>query len=115
MLHTKFGESRASVGQDLAAAMLRSQCLIHATPTGMANHPGLPLPADLLRKDLIVAEIVYFPLETELLKTARSLGCHTIDGSGMAIYQAADAFHWFTGLDADARRMREVFASFDAR
>jgi hypothetical protein len=47
--------------------------LIHATPTGMAKLPGLPLDAALLRPDLWVSEIVYFPLETALLQAARAL------------------------------------------
>ena len=85
--------------------------LIHATPTGMGKHPGLPLPADLLRPAMWVAEIVYFPLETELLRTARALGCRTLDGSGMAVYQAAEAFRLFTGITPDAARMRRHFES----
>ena len=48
----------------------------------------MPLPAELLRPDLWVAEIIYFPLETELLKRARALGARTIDGGGMAVFQA---------------------------
>ncbi|MEX1660022.1 hypothetical protein ABZ960_43985, partial [Streptomyces pseudovenezuelae] len=79
--------------------------LVHATPTGMAAHPGLPLPAGLLRPELWVAEVVYRPLETELLRTARALGCATLDGGGMAAFQAADAFRLFTGREPDAARM----------
>lgn len=78
---------------------------MHATPTGMAAHPGLPFPADLLRPALWVAEVVYRPLETELLRTARALGCATLDGGGMAVFQAADAFRLFTGREPDAARM----------
>ena len=54
--------------------------IVNATPVGMAKYPGLPLPATLLRPTLWVAEIVYFPMETELLRTARALGCRTLDG-----------------------------------
>ena len=57
---------------------------------------------------------MYFPLETELLRAARQLGCRTLDGAGMAVSQAAEAFRLFTGLQADAARMRGVFESFDA-
>jgi shikimate dehydrogenase len=83
--------------------------LIHATPTGMHAHPGLPLAADLLRPDLWVAEVVYFPLETALLVEARRRGCRTLDGSGMAVWQAVEAFSLFTGLEADPSRMRRAF------
>ncbi|MFB8771509.1 shikimate dehydrogenase [Streptomyces broussonetiae] len=79
--------------------------LVHATPTGMAAHPGLPLPAELLHPGLWVAEVVYRPLETELLTTARARGCATLDGAGMAAFQAVDAFRLFTGREPDSARM----------
>ncbi len=62
----------------------------------------MPLPADLLRASQWVVEIIYFPLQTQLLKTARSIGCRTLDGGGMAIYQAVGAFRLFTGIAPDA-------------
>jgi shikimate dehydrogenase len=71
----------------------------------MAAHPGLPFPAALLRPGLWVAEVVYRPLETELLRTARAAGCATLDGGGMAAFQAADAFRLFTGREPDTARM----------
>ena len=75
----------------------------------MAKHSGLPLPAALLRSSLWVAEIVYFPIETELLRAARRLGCRTADGSSMAVYQAVGAFELFTSVHADAAAMRRDF------
>ena len=84
--------------------------LIHATPTGMAAHPGLPLPEELLRPELWVAEVVYRPLETELLRRARELGCRTLDGGGMAVLQAAGSFELFTGVTPDRERMLRHFA-----
>ena len=75
----------------------------------MAEHPGVPVPAELLRPELWVADIVYFPLETKFLRHARSIGCAVLDGGGMAVFQAAGAFELFTGLPADADRMREQF------
>jgi shikimate dehydrogenase len=107
----RFGADRARAGYDLVAAMAVADGLIHATPTGMATHPGLPLPDQLLRPTLWVAEIVYFPLQTELLHVARGLGCHTINGSGMAVFQAVEAFRLFTGITPDAQRMQRHFAS----
>ena len=72
--------------------------------------PGLPLPAALLRPALWVAEVIYFPLETALLRTARALGCRTLDGGGMAVFQAVGAFRLFTGPEPDAERMLRHFA-----
>jgi shikimate dehydrogenase len=100
-------------GTNLADAMRDADGLIHATPTGMAQHPGLPLPATLLRPELWVSEIVYFPLETELLRTASRLACRTLNGSGMAVFQAVDAFRLFTGIQPDAERMLRSFADTD--
>ena len=99
----------AKAGSDLARAMAAADGLMHCTPTGMAKHPGLPLDASLLRKELWVAEIVYFPLETELLRAARARGCRTLDGGGMVVFQAAGAFRLFTGLEPDAERMLRHF------
>ncbi|MCL9849061.1 shikimate dehydrogenase, partial [Ralstonia solanacearum] len=98
-------------GADLAAAMAAADGLVHATPTGMAGHPGLPLPPDLLQSRHWVAEIVYFPLETELLRHARALGCRTLDGGGMAVFQAVGAFELFTGIAPNAHRMLAHFAA----
>ncbi|MGK9232026.1 shikimate dehydrogenase [Inquilinus limosus] len=110
-LSARFGVGRAVAGADLAAAMAAADGLIHATPTGMARYPGLPLPAELLAPRHWVAEIVYFPLETELLRMARARGCRTLDGGGMAVFQAVEAFRLFTGIAPDAERMTRHFAS----
>ncbi|MGV9253813.1 shikimate dehydrogenase [Streptomyces sp. NPDC003697] len=106
-LNRHFGAGRASAAGPGAPADLLpgADGLVHATPTGMAAHPGLPLPAGLLHPGLWVAEVVYRPLETELLRTARALGCATLDGGGMAALQAADAFRLFTGREPDSARM----------
>jgi shikimate dehydrogenase len=114
-LSQRFGAGRAVAGVDLAAIVAESDGLINTTPVGMATYPGLPLPAELLRPELWVAEIVYFPLETELLKRARALGCRTLDGGGMAVFQAVEAFRLITGIEPDAARMLRHFASMGAR
>lgn len=110
-LNASFGAGRAQAGSDLPAAMAEAQGLVNTTPVGMAKLPGLPLPAELLHADLWMAEIIYFPLETELLRAARALGCQTLDGGKMAVFQAVKAFELFTGRAADAERMMAHFAS----
>lgn len=110
-LCTRFGPGRAAVCTDLAAALGTADGLVNCTPVGMAKHPGMPVPAALLHPALWVAEIVYFPLETALLRAARAAGCRTLDGSGMAVFQAVGAFHLFTGLRPDAGRMLRHFAT----
>jgi shikimate dehydrogenase len=112
-LAAKLG-SRAKAGSNLAAAMAAADGLIHCTPTGMAKMPGMPLDAALLKAKHWVAEIVYFPMETELLRVARAKGCRTVDGGGMMVFQAVGAFRLFTGIEPDAERMRRHFLSMDA-
>jgi shikimate dehydrogenase len=104
-----FEPSRIAVVRDLEASLTEADGVVHATPTGMAGHPGLPLPAAMLSVRHWVAEIVYFPLETELLALARRLGCRTLDGGAMVVYQAAKAFELITGETANAGRMLARF------
>lgn len=104
-----FPGARVTAAEDLGAAMQDAAGLVHATPTGMAKYPGLPLPADLLAPHHWVAEVVYFPLETALLREAKRRGCRTLDGGGMAVFQAVGAFRLFTGREPDADRMLAHF------
>lgn len=113
-LNARFGAGRAVAAADLAAAVASADGLVNCTPVGMLKLPGMPLPAALLHKGLWVADIVYFPLETELLRTARAMGCRTLDGGGMAVFQAVGAFRLFTGREPDAARMLCHFAEMSA-
>ncbi|WP_259754739.1 shikimate dehydrogenase [Pseudomonas sp. GCEP-101] len=113
-LNAHFGGQRARVGHDLAGAVAEADGLVNTTPVGMAKLPGAPLPLELLHPRLWVAEIIYFPLETELLRHARSLGCRTLDGGNMAVFQAVKAFELFSGVEADSERMLAHFAAMGA-
>jgi shikimate dehydrogenase len=75
----------------------------------MHSYPGVPLARDLLQPHHWVADIVYTPLETELLKLARDKGCRTMNGGGMCVHQAAEAYRMFTGKEADVARMHRTF------
>ena len=94
---------------DLAELRPLADGLVHCTPVGMAAHPGVPLDLSLLESRHWVADIVYRPIETELIREARDRGCDVLDGGRMAVGQAADAFRIFTGREADADRMRAHF------
>ena len=107
-LNSRFGDGAVSM-PNIAEALVDATGLIHATPTGMDKLPGLPLANTLLRRSMWVSEVVYFPIETELLKAARAAGCATVNGGTMAIGQAVGAFELFTGLRADATRMEQHF------
>ncbi|WP_371317699.1 shikimate dehydrogenase [Pseudomonas sp. D2002] len=108
-----FGSGRAQVGNHLESAIAEADGLVNTTPMGMAKLPGTPVPSSLLRAQLWVAEIVYFPLETELLRDARALGCRTLDGGNMAVFQAVKAFELFSGEAPDAQRMLAHFQSMN--
>jgi shikimate dehydrogenase len=110
-LSARFGEGRAVWAQSAEAALAVADGLINTSPVGMDKYPGTPVPVALLRPSLWVAEIIYFPLETALLRAARGLGCRTLDGGGMAVFQAVGAFAHFTGLQPDAERMLRHFTS----
>jgi shikimate dehydrogenase len=110
-LNQRYGGERAVAEAEVAKAMAGATGLIHATPTGMDKLPGLPLPAELLKPSMWVSEVVYFPLETELLKVARALGCKTVSGGGMAVGQAIGAFELVTGRQPDPARMQAHFMS----
>lgn len=103
------GQAEAAPELDLAAA--RADGIVNATPMGMIKLPGTPLPPACLTAAHWVADVVYFPLETALLKAARAVGCRTLTGEGMAIFQAVRAFELFTGRSADLDRMRATFRS----
>jgi len=110
-LQQRFPGAMVSAGSSLAESLAAANGLIHATPTGMAKLPGLPLPVELLHRELWVADIVYFPIRTALLQAAEALGCRTLSGGGMAVYQAVDAMRIFTGLEPDAERVYTHFQS----
>ncbi|WP_136443263.1 shikimate dehydrogenase [Pacificoceanicola onchidii] len=101
------------VVRDLKRAASVAAGIVNATPMGMAKLPGTAIPTALLRPNLWIMDIVYFPLETELLRAARQIGCRTANGGAMALYQAVHAFEIFTGLKPDPAIMRARFDAFD--
>ena len=95
----------------LSILLPHSDGVVHCTPTGMADHPGMPFDAALLHPGMWVADIVYRPLDTALLTAARKAGCRTLDGGFMAVHQATTAFELITGITPDAERMSRHFRS----
>jgi len=91
--------------RDLGSALATADGLVHATPTGMAAYPGTAVPPALLRRNLWVAEVVYMPLETQLLRDARARGCRTLSGAAMVALQAAGSMELFAALRPDRERM----------
>ncbi len=103
------GEGRASRLVDVEVGLADADGVVNATPLGMAKYPGMPVNADWLRPEIWVADIVYFPAETELLRHARAAGCQTLPGAGMAVFQAVRAFELITGHPPDRDQMARHF------
>jgi shikimate dehydrogenase len=103
------GAERVFLSRDLPGEMAIASGVVNCTPVGMAKLPGSPLPEKLLRQELWVADIVYVPLRTELLRQSAARGCRTLEGGGMAVFQAAEAFRLFTGRTPDPERMLQKF------
>ncbi|MCJ8150874.1 MULTISPECIES: shikimate dehydrogenase [Shinella] len=114
-LNERFGRACAEAATDVGAALRAADGLIHATPTGMKSHPGLPIEPQWLEQRHWVADIVYMPLETELLALAKRKGCRTLPGSGMTVFQAAAAFQLFTGITPDTEHMSRHFDDLTTR
>ena len=113
-LAKRFGDDRVAVTSDLDRALADAHGLVNATPIGMHGHPGTAVPGRLVHDGLWVSDVVYFPLETELVRLARSRGCRVVPGGGMAVHQAVGAFEYFTGRAADAARMTRHFEELTA-
>ena len=117
-----FPQTRIEVLSDderLIEALLEAQGLVNATPVGMHVHPGIPLSesalsAGVLREGLWVADVIYLPQQTQLVRAARAAGCEVLTGGYMAVGQAVDAFRLFTGLEPNAERMAAHFETLIA-
>jgi shikimate dehydrogenase len=117
-INTKIRPCATVVKQPLEnqrAALADCEVLINCTSLGM--HPRedvLPVDQSLLSPALIVADIVYNPLMTKLLRTAKDKGCTIVPGLGMLIYQGAAAFKLFTGVEPLVGEMSRVAHSLMA-
>lgn len=95
--------------EQLRASLAESALVVNATNVGYPDDPGCLLTADLLRPELIVADLVYNPRETELIKLARSCGCKTVDGTGPFVQQAAIAERLWLGREMPVDFVMETF------
>lgn len=83
--------------------------LVNTTSLGMTGKSALTVSLDKLNPETLVTDIVYSPLETELLKAARSKGCRVVDGLGMLIHQAVPGFQrWFGQKPVVDQAIRDI-------
>lgn len=106
---------RVSLFDIADTALLRSQLadsylLTNATSVGMAPNNDTPIPdSSMLHEDLIVSDVIYNPRETRLLAEARARGCRTFNGLYMLLYQGAESFRLWTGMEMPVDTIREKF------
>lgn len=95
---------------ELKSALAGAALCVNCTPTGMWPRIGeSPLPEDLLlKRDVLVYDLVYRPRPTKLLGQATAVGCRTQDGLAMLIYQGAAAFRIWTGIEAPVSVMKQA-------
>lgn len=104
------GPLLSTSGGELEPHLTSAAGVVHVTPTGMKEHPGTAFDVARLPQDAWVAEVVYRPLSTELVRGARARGLATLDGGAMAVGQAVESVRLITGMVPDAARMHAHFA-----
>jgi shikimate dehydrogenase len=114
-LNRHLGAERCAVAADSAAALAGAAGVVNATPIGMLGFPGNPVPMAAVTAQHWVADVIYTPLESELVEVARAKGARAMGGSGMCVHQAAETFRLFTGTAPDLARLERVFAEAAAQ
>lgn len=104
-----FGAGRASVSTDLASDVAAAAGVVNATQVGMRGFPGNPVPVSALKPSHWCADVIYTPIDTEFLKAAAAKGARTLNGGGMCVHQAVEAFRQFTGVIPDLARTHRAF------
>jgi len=105
-----FGESVTVIEwSDVPTQIANVATLVNTTSLGMVGKPPMTLDLSQLQPETLVSDIVYTPLETDLLKTASDKGCKTVDGLGMLIYQGMPGFEkWFGSTPVATDELREI-------
>jgi shikimate dehydrogenase len=103
VIRDELGRGRITVvdWDDRSDAVSVAGLIVNTTSLGMIGQPRLDLSLDNAASDTVVYDIVFKPLETELLKTAKNRGLRIVDGLGMLVYQAAAAFKIWFECDVD--------------
>jgi shikimate dehydrogenase len=105
-----YGAARCRVSDDLERDIAAADGIVNATQTGMTGFPGNPVPVAAIKGTHWAGDVIYTPVETEFLKAATARGARTLNGGGMCVHQAVEAFRLFTGMEADVSRMHRAFA-----
>lgn len=92
--------------KEIKTALGYADVLVNTTSVGMhPNEDQMPIDAGCIHENLIVADIVYNPVKTKLLKVAEGKGCRILGGLGMLVYQGAEGFKIWTGIEPPIEAM----------
>jgi shikimate dehydrogenase len=106
-----YGAARCRVASDLEGEIAAADGVVNATQVGMHGFPGNPVPLAALSAAQWCADVIYTPVETAFLQAAVAKGCRAMNGGGMCVHQAVEAFRRFTGIEPDVARLHRTFAT----
>jgi len=105
------GAGLCRLSPDVARDIASADGVVNATQVGMRGFPGNPIPAAALQARQWAADVIYTPLQTEFLKAAAATGARTMNGSGMCVHQAVEAFRQLTGVAPELAELQRAFAT----
>ena len=105
-----YGASRCRVANDLEGDIKAAAGVVNATQVGMRGFPGNPVPDSALTAAHWAADVIYTPIQTAFIRAAAAKGARVLNGGGMCVHQAVEAFRLFTGIDPDLARLHRTFA-----
>ena len=106
-----YGASCCRITSDLERDIGAAAGVVNATQVGMRGFPGNPVPTAALKTTHWAADVIYTPIQTAFLEAAAAKGARTLNGGGMCVHQAVEAFRLFTGIEPDVARLHRAFAS----
>jgi shikimate dehydrogenase len=108
-LSLHYGASRCRLAGDLARDIASADGVVNATQVGMRGFPGCPVPVAALKAAHWAADVIYTPMETAFLEAASAVGARVLNGRGMCVHQAVEAFRCLTGVTPDLARLYRAF------
>jgi len=106
-----YGASRCRLAGDVERDIAVAGGVVNATQVGMRGFPGNPVPVAAIKPMHWAADVIYTPLQTEFLKAAAANGARVMNGAGMCVHQAVEAFRQITGVTPDLERLHRAFAT----
>lgn len=105
------GAAHCRLAGDLAREIANADGIVNATQVGMRGFPGCPIPIEALKIAHWAADVIYTPLQTAFLHAAAAKGARVLNGGGMCVHQAVEAFRCLTGVAPDLTRLHRAFVT----